>query len=64
MSNTWFKEIEKDVEELQITLEDILECLPLKKKFKKCPRLSGKPRRRGRVPSGLTREEGKDIDQE
>lgn len=34
MSNTWFKETEKDIEELQITQEDIEECLPLKKKLK------------------------------
>ena len=34
MSDTWFKETAKDVEEFQITQDDIEECLLLKKKLK------------------------------
>ena len=37
---------EKETEELQITQEDIEECLPVKKKLKKCPRFSGEPKKR------------------
>ena len=62
MSNTWFKETEKDIEELQITQEDIEECLPLKKKLKNAQGFQENPRR-GQVPSGLTKG-GRDIDQE
>ena len=43
MINTWINETENDIEELQITQEDITERIPLRNKFKV---FQEKPRRK------------------
>ena len=46
MANTWISETENDIEELEITQEDITERTPLRNKLHKFKGFQGKPRRK------------------
>ena len=46
MANTWISETENDIEELEITHEDITERIPLRNKLHNFKGLQEKPRRK------------------
>ena len=46
MDNTWMRETKNDMQELQITPQDIEERVPLKKKLKKCKGFQEKPKKK------------------
>ena len=57
MANTWISETENDIEELQITQEDITERTPLRNKLHSFQGFQEKPRKKKQELSGLRKGE-------
>ena len=61
MANTWISETENDIEELQITQENIKECTPLRNKLHNFKCFQEKPRRKtGAIWTEESREKHKE----
>ena len=62
MSNTWISETENNIEELQITYEDLIECFPFRYKLHNSKDFQEKPKRKtGAVWTEKRREKHKET---